>query len=144
MLKTFFSIFVFVSIYLGFCCRLCLYLKQIALHTLYSHLLFNEVKIEKTSRFMFTEQLNFTDCLTHRHLCGSNTVVLIFSCCLKLFHGKITRHYLRYCAVEFCGVHACELSDMCLGHDVKLHPYQVKLYRIRCVGSGLVLAKALT
>jgi len=33
-----------------------------------------------------------------------------------------------------------------LGHDIKLHPHRVKLglYRIGCVGSGLVLAKALT
>jgi len=29
------------------------------------------------------------------------------------------------------------------GHDVKLHPHLVKLCRIGCVGSGLVLAKAL-
>jgi len=30
------------------------------------------------------------------------------------------------------------------GHDIKLHPHRVKLYWIGCVGSGLVLAKALT
>jgi len=30
------------------------------------------------------------------------------------------------------------------GHDIKLHPHRVKLYRVGCVGSGLVLAKALT
>jgi len=30
------------------------------------------------------------------------------------------------------------------GHDIKLHPHRVKLYRIMCVGSGLVLVKALT
>jgi len=29
-------------------------------------------------------------------------------------------------------------------HDIKLHPHRVKLYRVGCVGSGLVLAKALT
>jgi len=59
-------------------------------------------------------------------------------------HGKITRHYSRYCAVAFCYVLKCELSCMCPGHDIKLHPHRVKLYRIGCVGSGLVLAKALT
>jgi len=29
---------------------------------------------------------------------------------------------------------------MCPGLDIKLHPHRVKLYRIGCVGSGLVLA----
>jgi len=29
------------------------------------------------------------------------------------------------------------------GHDIKLHPHRVNLYRIGCVGHGLVLAKAL-
>jgi len=66
---------------------------------------------------------------------------------LKPIHGKITRHYSRYCTVEFCYVHKCELYHIMFwssGHDVKLHPHRVKLYRIGCVGSGLVLAKALT
>jgi len=31
-----------------------------------------------------------------------------------------------------------------MGHDIKLHPHRMKLYRIGCVGSGLVSAKALT
>jgi len=44
----------------------------------------------------------------------------------------------------FCYVHLCELSCMCRGRDIKLHPHRVKLYRMGCVGSGLVLAKALT
>jgi len=30
------------------------------------------------------------------------------------------------------------------GHGVTLHPRRVKIYQIGCVGSGLVLAKALT
>jgi len=63
---------------------------------------------------------------------------------LETSHGKITRHHSRYCTVAFCYVHKCELSYMCPDHDIKLHPHQVKLYRIGCVGSGLVLAKALT
>jgi len=61
-----------------------------------------------------------------------------------VMYEKIARHYSRYCAVEFCYVHKCKLSYMCPGHDIKLHPHRVKLYRIGCVGSGLVLAKALT
>jgi len=62
---------------------------------------------------------------------------------LKPFHGKITIHYSRYCTVAFCYVHKCELSYMCHGLDIELHPHRVKLYRIGCVGSGLVLANAL-
>jgi len=58
--------------------------------------------------------------------------------------GKITRHYSRYFTVEFCYVHKSELSYMCSGHDIKLHPHRVKLYWIECVEPGLVLAKALT
>jgi len=38
----------------------------------------------------------------------------------------------------------CELFYMCTGHDLKLHPHRVKLYRLGCVGSDLVLAKVLT
>lgn len=59
-------------------------------------------------------------------------------------HGKITRHYSRYCAVAFCCTLKCELSYRCPGHDHKLHPHRVNLYRIGCVGSGFVAAKALT
>jgi len=43
------------------------------------------------------------------------------------FHGKITRHYSRYCAVAFCCVTAsanCR-RPTCPGHDVKLHPHRV-------------------
>jgi len=35
--------------------------------------------------------------------------------------------------VAFCYVHKCELSYMCPGHDIKMHPHGVKLYRIGCV-----------
>jgi len=63
---------------------------------------------------------------------------------LKPIHGKIIWHYSRYCAVTFCYEHKCELSYIHPGHDVKLRPHRVKLYRIGCVGSGLALAKALT
>jgi len=46
------------------------------------------------------------------------TVVSIVSCrctycCLETSHGKITRHYSRYCTVAFCYVHKCELSWNC-------------------------------
>jgi len=80
---------------------------------------------------------------------GRGTVVSIVSCrcpycCLETSHGKITRHYSRFCTVAFFHVHKGELSYMCPGHDIKLHPHQVKLYRIRCVGSSLVLVKELT
>jgi len=81
---------------------------------------------------------------------GRGTVVLIVSCrctycCPETSHGKITRQYSRYCTVAFCYVHKCELSYMCPGHDIKLHPHRVKIYRIGCmVFIGLVLAKALT
>jgi len=80
---------------------------------------------------------------------GRGTIVSIVSCrcaycCLETISWKITRHYSRYCAVAFCYVHKCELSYMCPGHDMKLHPHRVELYRIGCVGSGLVLVKALT
>jgi len=47
-------------------------------------------------------------------------------------------------AVAFCYEHKCELLYIHPGHDVKLHPHRVKLYQIGCVGSGLVLARALT
>jgi len=63
---------------------------------------------------------------------------------IETSHAKISRHYSRYCTVAFCYVCKCELSCMCPGHDIKLHPYGVKLYRIGCVGSGLVLANTLT
>jgi len=43
---------------------------------------------------------------------------------IKQLHGEITRHYS-------C-VHKCELSYRCFGHDVKLHPYRMKLYRRVC------------
>jgi len=38
-------------------------------------------------------------------------------------------------------VQKCELSYIYPGHDAKLHPHRVKLYRLRCVGSGLVVVK---
>jgi len=64
---------------------------------------------------------------------------------LKPVHGKITRHYSRYCTVVFCCVHKCELSYMCPGHDVILHPYQVKLFWKWCEEFGYwILVKALT
>jgi len=80
---------------------------------------------------------------------GRGTVVSIVSCqctycCFETNHGKITRHYSPCCIVAFCYVHKCELFCMCTGNDIKLHPHRVKLYRIGCVGSCLVLAKALT
>jgi len=45
--------------------------------------------------------------------------------------------------------HLClnQLTTTCVaspGHDIKLHPHRVKLYRIGCVGFGSVLAKVLT
>jgi len=52
---------------------------------------------------------------------------------LMTSHGKITRQYSRYCTVAFFYVHKCELSYMCPGHDIKLHPHKVKLYQIVCV-----------
>jgi len=77
---------------------------------------------------------------------GRGTVVSIVSCwctycCFKASHGKITRHYSRYCTVAFCCV---QTYYMCPGHGIKLHLHWVKLYRIGCVWSGMVLAKALT
>jgi len=64
--------------------------------------------------------------------CGRGTLVSIVSCrCTYCFsettHGKITRHYSRFCAVAFCYGHKCELSYIYPGCDVKLHPHQVKL-----------------
>jgi len=80
---------------------------------------------------------------------GRGTVVSIVYCrstycCPETSHGKITRHYSLYYSVAFCYMHKCELSYMCPGHDIILHPHRVKLYWIRRVGSGLVLAKAIT
>jgi len=76
-------------------------------------------------------------------------IVSIVSCqciyyCPETSHGKITRNYSRYCTLAFCYVHKCELSNMCPGNGIKLHPHRVKLCQIGCVGSGVVLAKALT
>jgi len=34
--------------------------------------------------------------------------------------------------VAFCYAHKCELSYMCPGHDIKLHPHRVKFYRMHC------------
>jgi len=34
-------------------------------------------------------------------------------------------------------VDKCELSYMCPGHDIKLHPHRVKLYRIWVCGIWL-------
>jgi len=63
----------------------------------------------------------------------------------NLFNLFIKQFISRaYCAVAFCYEHKFELSYIHPGHDVKLHPHRLKLYRIGCVGSGLVLAKALT
>jgi len=47
--------------------------------------------------------------------------------------------------IVLCYFAACtiELSYMCPGHNVRLHPHQVKLYRIGCVGSELLLVKAI-
>jgi len=84
-------------------------------------------------------------------LSGKGTVASIVSCrctycCPETCREKITKHYSQYCAVAFCYVHKCEPSYLCVGHDIELHvciqsPDRVKLYRM---GSGLVLAKALT
>jgi len=63
---------------------------------------------------------------------------------MKPVYEKITRHYLGYCTVAICWCTKCELSYMCPGHVVKLHPYLVKCVLIRCVGSALVLSKVLT
>jgi len=76
-------------------------------------------------------------------VCALNTKYM-HNGCTETSHGKVTRHFSQYCAVASCCVRKCELSYMCPGRDIKLHPYRVKLYRIGCVGSGLVLAKALT
>jgi len=68
--------------------------------------------------------------LMHFTPCGRGTVVLIVSCrCTYCFpettHGKITRQYLRFCAVAY--MHKCELSYTYPGHDVKLYSHRVKL-----------------
>jgi len=70
------------------------------------------------------------------------TIVSIVSCrctycCRETSHGKITRHYSRYCAVAFCYVHKCELSYMCPGHDIKLHPHRVKIISNKVCGIWL-------
>jgi len=72
------------------------------------------------------------------------TVISIVYCrctysCLETIDRKITAHYSLYCTVA-----QCELSYMCPDHDIKQHTHRVKLYRIGCVGSCLVLAYALT
>jgi len=54
-------------------------------------------------------------------LCRLSTVD-VHTVALQPIQGKITRHYLRYCAVAFCYVHKCELSYIYPGHGVKLHP----------------------
>jgi len=51
--------------------------------------------------------------------CGRGTVELIVFCrrtycCPETSHGKITRHFSRYCDVAFCYVHKCELPYMFL------------------------------
>jgi len=52
-------------------------------------------------------------------------VSIVYCRCAYCFpettRGKITRHYARFCAVEFCYVHKCELSYIYPGHDVKLY-----------------------
>jgi len=60
---------------------------------------------------------------------------------LQPIYGKISQHYSRYCAVEFGYMHNCELSYIYPGHNVKQHLHRV-IYRIGCVGSGLILVKA--
>jgi len=67
--------------------------------------------------------------------CDRGTVVSIvyFRCtsvALQPIHGKIILHYSQYCTLAFCYVHECELSYIYPGHDVKLQPRRVKLYRI--------------
>jgi len=79
--------------------------------------------------------------------CGRGTLSIVSCqctyCCPETIHGEITRHYSRCCIVAFCYVHKCELSYMCPGRDIKWHPHRLKLYQIGCMGSGLVLVKAL-
>jgi len=102
------------------------------------------------------ECFSFTECKLFHQFCPSlsrvnqtcrSTVVSMssvdaHSVALKPVLVTITRNYSRYCAVAFCCVHKC--SHMCPGHYAKLLPHQVKLYQIRCMGSGLVLAKSVT
>jgi len=59
---------------------------------------------------------------------------------LQPIHGKIIQHYSQYSGA-FCCVQKCELSYIYPEHNAKLHPHQVKLYRIGCVESGLVLVE---
>jgi len=40
---------------------------------------------------------------------------------LQPIHGKITEHYSRYCAVAFCYVHKCELSNIYYILDMMLN-----------------------
>jgi len=63
---------------------------------------------------------------------------------LKPVHVKVTRHYSRYCAFAFCYVQACELSYMCPGSGVTLHPHPSEIISNTVCGMRLVLAKALT
>jgi len=48
-------------------------------------------------------------------------------------------HYLKDNTFKSLANTSVILSYMCPGHDIKLHPHRMKLYRIGCVGSDLVL-----
>jgi len=64
-------------------------------------------------------------------------------CFPETTRGKITRFYSRFCAVAFFYVHMCELSYIYPGHVVDCIRTECNYkYRIGCVRSGLVLAKA--
>jgi len=51
------------------------------------------------------------------------------------FYGKITRHYLRYCDILL-------RAQVWTVLHLKLRAHRLKLHKIGCVRSGLVLAKA--
>jgi len=66
------------------------------------------------------------DCLLSMHI----------YCCDETTHGKITKHYSRFCAVAFCYVHNCKLSYMSYILSMMLNCIRTECnykYRIGCV-----------
>jgi len=89
----------------------------------------------------------FTSTTVNRvHLCRLSSVDAHTVYCLETSHGKTTIDIIHDIVLwHFATCTSVNrLNYMCPGRDIKLHPHRVNLYRIGFVGSGLVLAKALT
>jgi hypothetical protein len=89
-----------------------------------------------THDYPSTDQLLLSLLIKVKH---AGILVVFTYCCPDTNTQENNQTFLPDFFVAYCCVQKCELSCSCHGHDFKVHPHRVILYRTWCVGSGIVV-----